>query len=146
MSENKETTFEDAVDWATSDKDSKCSRKKSGIPLVYLILGAVVIFALIILIIYLISRDPSKIDALRMMQDEQYTYGGEYEEEYVMDGDYDGEYDSGYVDVDYQGNYQEYDQGYDYVDEYIDPTSPGIVNTTNLPLTSPLPNTPVTNI
>lgn len=133
MTETKESSFQDAVEWANSeDKKSKINRKKGGINTFYLVLGSLAILVLIIFIVYLIGRDPDNVNALEMMKDDRYAHGG-YEEEYIIeDGDYD---DAEYVDVGYGDIATEYvdggivgdgivggidGDGYEYVDEYVD--------------------------
>jgi len=137
MEENTENTFQDAIEWANSDKKSGTRRKKGGINLFYLILGAVAILVLLILIVYLIGRDPDNINALEMMKDDQYTYGGDYEEEYIIDdGDYDG---SEYIEVGYDGTPGD---GYEYIDEYVDIPPTGNYPQTNAP-SQPAPSQPL---
>ena len=116
MEEIKESTFQDAVEWATSEKGSIPSKRK-GDHLFYLILGSIAILLLLILIIYLISRDTDNVDALEMMKDDQYTYGGDYDEYIIDDGDYEGDYD-GEFEGDYDGEFEGVIDGEFEGDEY----------------------------
>lgn len=77
--EEEEITFQDTVEWASVDRKND---KKKGIHLFYLVMGAIVVLILIILIVYLIGRDPDAQSALEMMQDEEYD---QYEYEDITD-------------------------------------------------------------
>ena len=94
MSQVTDITFQDTFNWATTNSNGKKIRLK-GVPIFYLIIGAVIILILIILIVYLIGRDPDEQDALDMMTDDQYLY---YNEDGYIDPN-DGYVDEdGYVD------------------------------------------------
>ena len=90
MSNKDNLTFDDTIEWAAIESDRR-SNRSTGIPIFYLIFGAVIFLILIILIIYLVSQDPNeKIAALEIMknQEEYYddsSYYGSYEED---DDDY----------------------------------------------------------
>lgn len=84
MNSDKTITFQDTLEWATSEDLRRETRSRS-IPIFYLIIGAFIIFALVVLIIYLTSKNNyTEMDALEMMKDEKYTYDGD---------EYDGSYD-----------------------------------------------------
>ena len=90
MSDNEEDTFEDTIEWASGGTNTY-KRESKGIPLFYLILGAIAIIFLIILLIYLAGRNPDKtnLNALSMMQNNDYVYD--------IDPGYN---DPGYNDID----------------------------------------------
>ena len=101
MSDEKNVTFQDTVEWATTESAQRGTRSK-GIPVFYLVIGAIIILTLVILIIYLVGRNPDEeIDALGMMKDDKYLFDGEDS----YDGSFSEDGDSGIYDED------EYDEG-----------------------------------
>lgn len=77
MSEDKDITFQDTIEWAALESERKGTRSK-GIPLFYLVIGAIIVLILLILIVYLASRNPDKdTGALDMMKDDKYVFDGE---------------------------------------------------------------------
>jgi len=102
MSDDTDLTFQNTLDWATSEDQRRETRSKS-IPISYLIIGALIIFILVILIIYLMGRNPSdEIDALEMMKDEKYIFDDvEYDETYEADS---LNYSVSYENLDDQGD------------------------------------------
>ncbi len=98
MSDDADLTFQNTLDWATSE-DQRRETSSKNIPISYLIIGAFIIFVLVILMIYLMGRNPSdEIDALEMMKDEKYVFD-------------EGEYDDTYEDnsLNYSGSYEPLD-------------------------------------
>ena len=92
---NNSTTFQDSIEWATIETERLSNRSK-GIPVFYLVLGAIIVLILVILIIYLIARDPDEdISALDMMKNDDV---------YDSDNDNDDNEDNeevSYVDEEY---------------------------------------------
>ena len=111
MSDDKDITFQDTIEWATSERKDLRSK---GIPVFYLVIGSIVVLILLVLIIYLVGRNPDeKMDTLDMMTDDNYIFD---EEEGFEQGDpvYDqGDIVYGEGDQVYQGD-QDFDQGDEY--------------------------------
>jgi len=96
MSNEKNITFQDTIEWAVTDSARRGTRSK-GIPIFYLIVGAIVFLILVILIIYLAGRNPGKeMDALEMMKDNKYIFNEDdsYDESIAEDNSviYEDEY------------------------------------------------------
>jgi len=110
MNENKEVTFQDTIEWASLQGDRKVSRG-GGMPIFYLVLGAVVILILLILIVYLTGRNPDNdMDTLDMMGDSKYILY-DNDTEYEVDGDGDAYGDA--YEHDLGDEYYEDDTGID---------------------------------
>ena len=75
-----EITFQDTIEWATMELERKMGKTK-GIPIFYFVIGSVTIIILIILIVYLVGREPES-DTIDMMTDDNYVYQDVEESEY----------------------------------------------------------------
>ena len=124
MDKDSNITFQDTVKWADNKFDGKNTRSK-GIPIFYLIIGAVIILILIILIIYLIGRNPEEEDALDMMKDKKYLYDEDIYDNYSY---------SSYDDYDDINPYDDINDPYDYDDDYDDDMKNDHINNDNGPI------------
>lgn len=113
MDENDDLTFQDAVEWADS-LEGKRKDKRTGINVLYLILGAIVVIVLMILIIYLVGREPEKsVGALELMQN------GDIENDVLANEDFP----AGSIIEEYDPNTGETLQY-----EYVDADAPDLVD------------------
>lgn len=113
MTDTKDITFQDTIDWATLEEERRGDRSE-GIPIVYLVVGAVIIFVLVFLILYLMGSNPEEdISALDMMKDDNYVFDN---------NNYDQTYDEP-IDNLVDDPVDNYDQVNDHIDEtgYDDP-------------------------
>lgn len=70
MDKNNNNTFENTVNWAANKTTKVVKTTKGGIPLFYLIIGAVVILILLILIAYFVGKESDEKDELDLLMEE----------------------------------------------------------------------------
>jgi cell division protein FtsN len=113
MDEIDDITFEQTVDWATSIQERK--EIKKGVNILYLILAAFVILSLVVLIIYLVSRDADKIEALEMMKNQKYS--NRLKPPVNSEAINTTETINDYEEIDPTASYE---PGYEYIEEYVE--------------------------